>query len=186
MSLLTCFNRHGSDRGSLRHRYDRVYGKLKPKRILEIGVFKGAGVAAWLDYCDAEIVCIDLFTRCDPAPLLEHPRVTWFKADSTRLMPYYLDGKFDLILDDGAHDPDSQRLTFENIFPFCNGSYFIEDVWPLDIMTKEELEHPWIQKPAYSMDKYMELLETVSAHNLIRHDLRSGHAPDSYLFEIKC
>ena len=183
MTLLECFDRHGCDRGSMRHRYDRVYEGLQPKRILEIGVFIGAGVAAWLDYCEAEIVCVDLFTRCDPGTVLEHPRVTWHKADSRTVN---LSGTFDLIIDDGAHDPDSQRLTFENLFPFCSGVYFIEDVWALDIMSEQERNHPWIQKPEYSMGKYLDLLKTVSVHDFKRHDLRAGYAPDSYLFEITC
>jgi hypothetical protein len=182
MKLRQCFDKYGCDRGTSRHRYDRIYEGIKPKRILEIGVFQGAGVAAWLDYCDAEIVCVDLFERCDRPAIVEHPRVTWVKSDSTTVK---LSGKFDLIIDDGAHDPDSQRLTFENLFPLCTGRYFIEDVWPLDVMNSGQLKHPWIQKPAYSMAKYQDLLRAVSAHDLIRHDLRAGHAPDSYLFEIK-
>ncbi len=181
-TLLECFDRHGCDRGSLGHRYDRIYEGIQPKRILEIGVFRGAGVAAWLDYCDAEIVCVDLFERCKPAAILDHPRVTWYQADSRDVD---LDGPFDLIIDDGAHDPESQRLTFENLFYLCTGQYFIEDVWALDIMVNGERNHPWIQKPTYSMDRYMKLLDTVSAYDLRRHDLRRGYEADSYLFEIR-
>jgi hypothetical protein len=182
MKLRQCFDKYGCDRGSKRHRYDRIYEGIQPKRILEIGVFKGAGISAWLDYCDAEIVCVDLFERCDRPAIMEHPRVTWVKADSTTVN---LSGAFDLIIDDGAHDPDSQRLTFQNLFKRCSGQYFIEDVWALDIFNAQELRHPWIQKPEYSMEKYCKLLHAVSAHDLTCHDLREGHAPDSYLFEIK-
>lgn len=183
MTLLECFDRHGCDRGSLRHRYDRVYEGLQPRHILEVGVYKGAGVAAWLDYTWADIVCVDLFTRCEPSEILNSPRVEVHRANCTTVQ---LSGKFDLIIDDAAHDPDSQRKTFENLFPLCNGTYFIEDVWALDAFSKQELQHPWIQKPEYSMDKYQRLLDTVSKHNLIRHDLRKGYQPDSYLFEIRC
>jgi len=183
MKLLQyCFDKHGCDRGNNRHGYDRVYEGIQPKRILEIGVLGGAGISAWLEYCDAEITCVDLFGRCDPPAILEHPRVTWHRGDSTAIK---LSGEFDLILDDGAHDPDSQRLTFENLWPLCTGQYFIEDIWPLDIMTPRQLQHPWVQQPMYAMDKYQKLLRAVSAHDLTRHDLRKGHAPDSYLFEIK-
>lgn len=183
MTLLECFDKNGCDRGSLRHRYDRVYEGIQPKRILEIGVLQGAGIAAWLDYCNAEIVCVDLFERCEPAASLNHPRVTWHKADSRTVE---LSGEFDLIIDDGAHDPESQRLTFENLFPLCTGQYFIEDVWALDRMNKRQRGHYWIQRPKFAMDKYRELLDTVLAFNLIGHDLRKGYAPDSYLFEIRC
>ncbi len=183
MTLLECFDRHGCDRGSLRHRYDRVYEGLQPRRILEIGVFKGAGIAAWLMYTHADIVCVDLFKRCKPSPILYNSRVEVHRADSKTVN---LSGKFDLIIDDGAHDPESQRLTFNNLFPLCSGSYFIEDVWALDAFSQHELQHPWIQRKEYSMDKYQKLLDTVSQHNLIRHDLRQGYELDSYLFEIRC
>ena len=184
MTLLECFDRHGCDRGSLRHRYDRVYEGLQPQRILEVGVFRGAGVEAWLDYTGAVISGVDLFTRCQPPThLFNHPRVSFYRCDSRTIE---LDGKFDLIIDDAAHDPDSQRKTFNNLFPLCSGVYYIEDVWALDAFSKQELQHPWIQRKEYSMDKYQRLLDTVSAHNLIRHDLRKGYAPDSYLFEIRC
>ena len=183
MTLLECFDKHGCDRGSIRHRYDRIYEGIQPKRILEIGVFQGAGVAAWLDYCNAEIVCVDLFDRCKPSPVLNHPRVTWHKADSRAVE---LSGTFDLIIDDGAHDPESQRLTFENLFPLCTGQYFIEDVWALDAMTAKERSHPWIQRSKHSIEKYQQLMNTVSAFDLTRHDLRAGYAPDSYILEIRC
>ena len=183
MKLRQCFDKYGCDRGTKRHRYDRIYEGIKPERILEIGIFEGAGIAAWLDYCDAEIVCVDLFERCEPPAILNHPRVTWHRGDSTTIE---LSGQFDLIIDDGAHDPGSQRRTFENLFHLCTGQYFIEDVWPLDIMTASERNHWWIQKPEYSMKKYQRLIDALSAHDLTRHDLRAGHAPDSYLFEIRC
>ena len=189
MTLLECFDRHGCDRGSLRHRYDRVYEGLQPRRILEVGVFRGAGILAWLDYTCADIVGVDLFKRRESSPYLfiltrsRSLRVEIHRADSKTVK---LDGKFDLIIDDAAHDPDSQRKTFNNLFPLCSGTYFIEDVWALDAFSKQELRHPWIQRKEYSMDKYQKLLDTVSQHNLIRHDLRKGYAPDSYLFEIRC
>jgi hypothetical protein len=185
MTLLQCFDRYACDRGSRRHRYDRVYEGLQPRRILEIGVFRGAGVAAWLDYTSAEIVCVDLFQRMAPEKIdvLNHPRVAWHRGDSKTI---HLTGTFDLIIDDGAHDPDSQRRTFENLHNLCTGQYFIEDVWPLDELDSRQRKDPWIQKPEYAMDKYLRLLNTVSAHDLTRHDLRHGFAPDSYLFEIRC
>ena len=183
MTLQECFDKHGCDRGSLRHRYDRVYEGLQPRRILEVGTFKGAGVAAWLDYTQADIHCIDLFKRCKPSAILGNPRVTWYEGDSKTIK---ISGKFDLIIDDAAHDPESQRKTFNNLFPLCSGVYYIEDVWALDAFSEQELQHPWIQRKDYSMDKYQRLLDTVSAYNLIRHDLRKGYQADSYLFEIRC
>lgn len=186
-TLLGYFNQHGCDRGSARHRYDRVYASIpQPKRMLEIGILKGAGLKSWLDYFPkTKIVCVDLI---DPPDIVSHPRITWRKADSRTVK---LAGKFDLIIDDGAHDPDTQRRTFENLFPLCRGTYFIEDVWPMDLLDKKGrklfnhwADKGWLNKSAHTMKKYNKLLNTISVYNLKRHDLRRGHSPDSYLFEI--
>ena len=42
--------------------------------------------------------------------------------------------KFDIIIDDGLHTSEGQRLTFQRLFEFVKpqGAYYIEDVWMLD------------------------------------------------------
>jgi len=159
-----------------------VYAELQPERILEIGIYKGASIAAWLDYGDAKITAVDLFDRVPPEAIPVLDQVTWYKGDSTTIK---IPGTFDLIIDDGAHDFISQRLTFLNFYPQLEkgGRYFIEDVWPLDRMNVSERAHPWIQKPEYSMVQYKNLMKALPA-GFKRHDLRRGGAVDSYLFEI--
>ena len=180
MNLQQCFDRHGCDRGSLRHNYHRIYEGIQPKRLLEVGVFKGAGIAAWLEYGIADITCIDLFDRIPPEAIPVLHKVKWFGGDSTTIK---IQGQFDLIIDDGAHDPISQRRTFLNLWPSCSGRYFIDDVWALDRFNKRQRAHPWIQRPEYSMANYKKLIQALPA-GFKRHDLRRGGAPDSYLFEI--
>ena len=179
MSLRECFDKHGCDRGH-RHGYDRVYEGIRPQRLLEVGVFKGAGLAAWLDYGVTDITCVDLFQRVSPEAIPILDQVTWYCGDSTTIR---IPGTFDLIIDDGAHDPISQRRTFQNLWPQCSGRYFIEDVWALDEMSPRQRRHPWIQRPEYSMANYKKLIEALPA-GFKRHDLRRGGAEDSYLFEI--
>jgi len=170
MTLRECFDRHGCDRGSRRHCYDRVYENLpEPKRMLEVGIFKGAGIASWLDYWpNTEIVCLDTFQRvaANAIPVLRNERVTWWKGDS-RVMRK-IPGQFDLIIDDGDHSADAQRQTFENLFPSLSkdGAYFIEDVWPDRV-------------------GYMKLLETIGPHRVTFHDLRTPKVPDSFVLEIR-
>ena len=177
--MRACFDRHQCDKGH-RHGYERVYAGLQPACILEIGVYRGASIAAWLDYCDAEITCVDLFDRVPPEEIPVLDRVTWYPGDSTTIQ---IEGTFDLIIDDGAHDFISQRRTFQNLWPHCRGQYFIEDVWALDDMSPRQRRHPWIQRPEYSLVNYKKLIEALPA-GFKRHDLRAGGAPDSYLFEI--
>ena len=152
---------------------------MRPERILEIGIYKGASIAAWLYYGDAEITAVDLFDRVPPEEIPVLDQITWYRGDSTTIT---IPGTFDLIIDDGAHDFISQRRTFQNFWPQCTGQYFIEDIWPLDRMNAHERAHPWIQKPEYSEANYRKLIQALPAFK--RHDLRQGGAVDSYLFEI--
>ena len=189
-TLQQCFNRNRSDRGSRRHAYDRVYGAmLQPERMLEIGVLRGEGLAAWLEYFpDTRFVVVDTFELYKPPEILKHPRVTWHRADSRDVQ---LDGTFDVIIDDGAHDPRTHAQTFKNLFRYCTGTYYIEDVWPLDDLTTSQrglfrqwCDSGWINPAHYTTDRYNELISTLSRHNPKRHDLRGNHSPDSFIFEI--
>lgn len=174
LSLRQCFDRHGCDRGS-RHGYERVYGPLfepirfEPLRILEIGIFRGAGIWAWLDYFpNAVVTGIDTFQRISPerVEVLKHERVQYLKADSTAIPDPSIFRGFDIIIDDGDHRADAQRETFENFRLALKpgGMYFIEDVWG--------------GKPGYN-DLIGALPETA-----IHYDLRNGGCCDSYIIQI--
>jgi len=157
--------------------------------MLEIGVKKGAGLSAWLEYWpNTQFVVIDNFMPEAAPAVLKHPRVVWKQADSRTVE---VDGQFDLVIDDGAHDPDCQRLTFENLFPSCSGRYFIEDVFPLDDMSGAQLAKReqwfakgWIDRRLHTRVAYDRLLESISRYRVTRHDLRAGRSADSFLFEV--
>jgi len=197
-NLVYYFDKYKCDKGNLKHRYDRVYElALAPLRdkefdILEIGIFKGNSIEALVEYApQARVLGLDTFQRIKPEDIsiLKHPNVEWIKCDSTE--PTTLNGMFDIIIDDGLHTHEAQRKTFENFFPLLkdNGVYFIEDVWPFDIMSSTEKQHPWLKKhPTEWNDKeYTKLLEAVSPYNVTFHDIRKGHDPDTFIIEIqKC
>lgn len=137
MTLLECFDAHGCDKGTSRHRYDRFYEpifapvRLAPLRILEIGIFKGASVAAWIAYFpNAEVIGVDTFERVKPqdVPILRHQRVSWWKLDSTQQVPDIQ--PVDIVIDDGSHKPHAQLATLGHYRPLLKaaGRYFIEDV----------------------------------------------------------
>lgn len=184
-----CFDRHNCDKGYY-HGYERVYEpafenlREEPLHILEVGIFKGAGIAVWLNYFpNATIVGIDTFQRVKPyeIPILKHPRVEWHEHDSTTPLDI---GRFDFVIDDGCHTHIAQRKTFENFMPYVDGAYFIEDVWALDHMTAAEKRHPWLKKDGYSDREYQELLNTLEPYTVKFHDLRAGHQPDSFIIEV--
>lgn len=135
LRLRGIFDAHGCDKGS-RHGYERFYGPLLeplrhlPVTLLEIGVWRGASIAAWLDYLPhATILAVDTFQRVHPekVPILRHPRVRWWKLDSTRTAPAGVTA--DVIIDDGCHQPAAQRATLQRFRPLLRpgGRYVIED-----------------------------------------------------------
>lgn len=197
------FNKYGCDKSS-KHHYDTIYHphlmhlRDKPIKLLEVGIFRGESLQAWLDYFpNAEIYGIDVFTRVKPETLnvLDHPRVTWFRADSTSATQMAAisevsgDVKFDVIVDDGLHTPRANADTFNNLIPLLadNGVYFIEDAWPLHIMHKHEWVHHWLHSHPdnYNKEEMRYFLDTLDPYPYVEFDLRqrSGQ-PDSYIFKV--
>ena len=187
MSLRNCFDRYQCDKGH-RHAYERVYEPVfepirnEALRILEIGILRGASMLAWADYFpNAEIVGVDLFKRVPLEKVPTHERVTLVQGDSTEIN---LDGHFDVIIDDGAHDFVTQRKTFENLHSHGD-RYFIEDVWPLDRMSDAELAHPWLRTKGFALEDYCLLLDVLKPHDVTWHDVRKGYQPDSCIVEVR-
>jgi len=188
--MRACFDQHSCDKG-LRHGYERVYEPVfeglrqEPLRILEVGIFRGASLAAWIDYFpNATIVGIDTFQRVakpEDVSILTHPRVEWHTHDSTQ--PINI-GRFDFVIDDGLHTHTAQRKTFENLMPYVDNTYFIEDVWALDHMTVAEKGHEWLKRGGYSDEGYQELLSTLKPYDVEFHDLRARHQPDSFIISV--
>ena len=202
-TLVELFDKHGCDKGNIRHRYDRVYTPAlehlrdKEFNMLEIGIFKGSSVEAWREYFPkATFYGIDIFVRVTPEniPALNRSRVNWCKCDSIEganndFKEMVGDVKFDVIIDDGLHTHDSQRNTFENFVPYLseNGTYFIEDVWAFDHMTNSQKQHPWMNshKDDYSEQQYSALIKSIEPYNTTFHDIRKGFHDDTFIVEVK-
>jgi len=202
--LKRIFARCGTPKG--RAGFAEVYAaqigprRLEPLRILELGIYRGASIEAWLQYCPAaSITGIDTFRRVAPesVKVLEHPRVSWYRLDSTLQTIFdarlgHGAGPFDFIIDDACHWHDAQRKSFSNYFPqlAAGGVYYIEDVWPFDAMMTAEKRHPWIEKHpgAWTDETWAALLAEVSQHTVTRHDFRqTAESPggDRYMLEIR-
>ncbi len=131
--------KYGTDKGSLKHHYMEFYEQhlpKNPKKILEIGVLKGASMAMWAEYFpEAEIHGLDLFEinseenirsflldecGCKNIVLHKGNQCDFVLLDNLR------NENFDIIIDDGSHSSRDQMMTFFGLF---NGKhYFIEDI----------------------------------------------------------
>lgn len=129
-----------SDKGTVHSYIDFYDQQFRPirmaVRLLEIGVMTGASLKLWTEFFAVyDLAGIDLRPGWnDPQPwqtdLENDPGVELhFGIDSTRQQVEF-DQPFNIIIDDGAHDWQSQMLTFRNYWPqlAINGVYFIEDV----------------------------------------------------------
>jgi len=186
---------------AMKHNYHQVYGKLFSNimdrdhlNILEIGVFKGASTEAWLNFFDGlkdvVVVGVDLFERVDLERVQERlgDRAILIQGDSTdpKTLEQIPEGmRFDVIIDDGAHDPGTQLGTYQNFRPLLKpqrGSFYcVEDVWPFDQMTPDEKRHPWIlrHRDDYTEEKFLDLLTAMDRPTRFDNRVHTGE-PDSY------
>lgn len=117
----------------LRH-YEAALQHLRQERftLIEIGGLNGASLNMWRDYFPhANIVCVDIDERV--ASFSGH-RIA-VEIGSAGSPPFLLDvaanhGPARVILDDGSHRWDHQRIAFQTLFPTLapGGYYIIEDI----------------------------------------------------------
>jgi hypothetical protein len=90
----------------------------------------GGSLRVWRDFFpEAQVYGVDIAKDC----MFSEERIKTFLFDSSEreYCDYYLDGlEFDIIIDDGNHDPAYQIKTLSNLFPKLkeNGLYIIEDI----------------------------------------------------------
>lgn len=201
--LKQLFDQYGCDKSS-KHQYHMIYEpEFSGKRheyisILEVGILKGSSTQAWLDFFpNAIIYALDVFTRVpvDKVAVLSNDRVKWIKGDSTnpniteKIKQNWPGIEFDIIIDDGLHTPMANALTFTNLVSLLkdDGSYYIEDVWPLDIMNEQQLLHPWVVKHRtdYNAQNMSMFLQAISTYQYEVFDNRQkSNYPDSCIYKI--
>jgi SAM-dependent methyltransferase len=148
-------DRYGTDKGSRFHNYTRIYDLLLGKyrqqitRVLEIGILEGASLRMWRDYFpNAAILGVDK----EIVVLSDTERIFPIRGDvlAPNVLTFLRKFDFDLIVDDGSHDPEEVRQTFVNLFPLLRpgGIYSIEDLSPVGTTWLNETLHAlwWIRQ----------------------------------------
>ena len=135
--LSSLFNCHESDKAIL-HNYNFLYATLfyKSKNlikdVMEIGTYKGASLKSWKEYFPkANIYGIDI----DPDTVFEEERIKTMIADQNNLKSLALVNstwkqKYDIIIDDGWHQPEASVYTMITFIPELKskGIYVLEDI----------------------------------------------------------
>ena len=155
MDLFELVEKYGTDKtlSKYTYTYDELFNNIKYKTtsILEIGLgtlnpsipssfsgntqhfshYKpGGSLRVWRDFFpNAQVYGVDIAKDC----MFTEERIKTFLFDSAEkeYCDYYLDNlEFDIIIDDGNHDPKYQVKTLKNLFPKLkeNGIYIIEDI----------------------------------------------------------
>ena len=146
--------------------YEASFADDPPKRVLEVGIFKGGSVVLFSELWRPErLVAVDIAVEPIPA-LAEYVRrcqlaesvkpVFGIDQADVAAMRSVIVSEFgaaplDLVVDDGCHFLEETRATFETAFPFLRpgGTYVIEDWgwahWP---GIWQDDGGPWPNKPA--------------------------------------
>lgn len=127
---------HLTDKSSLNHHYLSLYDLLfrhlrdKPIRLLEIGVQFGNSLRTWRDYfTEAMITGLDSVDN-GVAKTDGRVRIRICDAYSEQAVLEMIGNTFDIIIDDGSHEPRHQKFVLDNYLPLLsgNGILIIEDV----------------------------------------------------------
>lgn len=151
-TLTELADRHGSDKGSSKHRYTELYDMLfhpyrdRAIRLLEMGLLVGGpehgaradrsatdlpSVRMWLDYFSkAQVTGLDV----SDFSWFQHPRFRFIRCDMERRTNIAEavagEAAFDIIIDDASHASHHQQFAFLELFPKLKsgGLYIIEDL----------------------------------------------------------
>ena len=110
----------------------RTFGR--PVRVLEIGVQSGGSIEMWRQYFggNVQLFGVDIEPECNE---LADDNFTVFIGDQgdvrfIRSVAEKVQGKLDVIIDDGSHIPNHQVMAFEHLYPLLqpHGVYICEDL----------------------------------------------------------
>lgn len=135
-SLDTIGLQFGTDKTSAGHDYLRHYERYFERfrherfRLLEIGGLHGASLRMWSEYFPkAEIVCIDIDKKVEQHAT-DRIKIEIGDASSKPFLEQVLARypRPTVVVDDGSHRWDHQKIAFETLFPALNpgGIYIIE------------------------------------------------------------
>ncbi|MBV9995234.1 MAG: class I SAM-dependent methyltransferase [Caulobacteraceae bacterium] len=115
--------------------YERHFGRRRgrPITLLEIGVANGGSLALWRKYFgpQAQLVGVDIEPDCRQYAGPGVAIAIGSQGDPEFLRRLAAEhGPFDIVIDDGSHIYEHQRVTFETLFPHikADGLYVCEDL----------------------------------------------------------
>lgn len=115
--------------------------QFKPITLLEIGVGHGYSLQLWGKFfVNAErIIGIDI--DIEQVTIKNFTKAEIIKCDGTNkeeIDKYFSDIRFSIVVDDGSHDPEDQKKSFELFYPKMDNQslYVLEDVKSPEMIDK--------------------------------------------------
>ena len=155
----------GSDKGRAFHQFAAFYDeqlahftgfgahRFRPKRILELGVLRGASLAAWaVKYPCAAVLGLDLVVD-SLLPGRYHATVADQSFPDSLRAAVPADAKFELIVDDGGHSMAQQQTTLATLWPQVApcGVFIMEDLHS----SLQRVRHPeFADAPVATLDLF--------------------------------
>ena len=150
--------------------YDRHIGHLHPKKVLELGAFRGASLLLWEQaFPKAKIYGYDKNVTKWKSFVEGHDRIKMIignekDADCIKndLLPK---GPFDIIIDDADHNPDVQWDMLQKLWPSLTpgGCYVIEDCHYSFNPKRFNNEHNTVQNVANRVDQIYSMVPAISS-----------------------
>jgi len=137
--------KHMTDKSTY-HEYMDFYEMELPRdgvrRFLEIGVQGGNSLRAWREwFSDTCVIEGWDINHCDE---IDGCDIRLVDQTDRQQMVKNISGRYDIILDDGAHMPKAIETSFSVLFPFCT-YYVIEDLHAWWIGHREGEQWPTIE-----------------------------------------
>jgi hypothetical protein len=175
--IAEAFENNGSDK-EWNHNYAHGYAKIlfdqNVKNLLEIGLANNT----------IEKTSLNAWTSLFPEANIFGKNLKTFNIDQSdygALVKWAreLGIEFDVIVDDGSHQFEHAKASFEALFPFIakSGVYIIEDV----AKDNNSLAIPNQQ----TLEDWTQFLKSIRGHAAKIYDCKEGASDDSVLIEIR-
>jgi predicted O-methyltransferase YrrM len=182
-------------------RYKALMSGLRPKRVIELGIFQGGSAALFALLARPDrLVALDI--RNDPVPALEcfiderglrdrvHTYYGFDQSDGERLRRLvadeFGDQLIDLVVDDASHLLGPTRASFNALFPHVrpSGVYVIEDwSWPHQVDALLQIQiaaDPTLRERLQEQARARGKVDTPLSVLLFELILASAYAPQAF------
>ena len=112
-------------------RYQQLFEPIRfnVRRVLEIGIERGASLQMWRDYFPyAEVHGLDIVDYRSTLAGLDRIHVHFGDAKDPAVLAELAKEEWDIVVDDGSHNLDDMRDTCLALYPSTRSVYVIEDV----------------------------------------------------------